>query len=154
MPFSKLKGRKLMLCNMIYQSPSKKTDWKDYIVAVYRDLVTNEKETFLIEEPTIEIYEVKEEFRNFKKPRHFLPKGKLIPHEVKYKNVLREIANIGGEPYMEYQSTHTTKKERKMLYKYPYVLGADIDIETYYRCLWKEQLGIEGKKEVTKSFFD
>lgn len=154
MPFSKLKGRKLMLCDIIYQGPTKQSDWHDYIVASYRDLITNKKELFYIEDPTIKIYVVKPQYRKFKKPRHFMKKKYLDEVEVKYKNVLREIAKIAGPQYVEYYESHTTKTERKNLLKYPYVLGADVDIETYYREIWNRECNEEGKKPVTKSYFD
>lgn len=153
MPFSKLKGRKLMLCNMIYQRPSKITDWHDYIIVVYRDMVLGTKETFKIQDPEIDIYSVKPEFRTFKKPRHFMPLNKLDKVTIKYKNVYREIAKIAGKEYMDYYNTHT-QKERKNLFKYPYVLGADIDIETYYRFLWAETFGRESPGTLSKAYFD
>lgn len=155
MPFTKLKGRKLMLLNIIYQRPTKLTNWHDYIVAVYRDLVLDRKETFTIEDPTMNIYVVKDEYRTFRKPRHYLPMNQLDMVEIKYKNVLREIAKIAGPNYMDYYNTHTSHKDRKQLFKYPYVLGADIDIETYYRYLWAVEFGkndIVGT--IRKGFFD
>ena len=38
--FKELAGRKLMLCDIIYQSGSPETGWSDYINFVYKDLVT------------------------------------------------------------------------------------------------------------------
>lgn len=153
MPLSALKGRQLMLCDVIYQRGSKKTDWKDYINIIYRDMVTGKKDMYTIEEPEIDIFIVKEEYRNFKKPRHFIEKDKVETKTVKYKNVLWEIAKIGGEGTMEFYKTHSMK-ERKDLYKYPYVLGADVPIETYYRCLWNEQVGNCEKVDIHKAFLD
>ena len=63
MPLSALKGRQLMLCDVIYQRGSKKTDWKDYINIIYRDMVTGKKDIYTIEEPEIDIFIVKEEYR-------------------------------------------------------------------------------------------
>ena len=48
MPFSKLKGRSLQLCDMIYQRGTKPTGWKDHLTVVYRDLVKNTKEKMVI----------------------------------------------------------------------------------------------------------
>lgn len=153
MVFDSLKGRKLMLINIIYQSPSKRTDWHDYIIVVYRDVILNRKETFIIEDPEIDIFVVKEEFRNFVKPRHFLTYDKLDKVTVKYKNVLKEIAKIAGPKFVEYYNTHT-RKECRALYKYPYVLGADIDIKTYYRYEWAVAFGSDIVGTLTKSYFD
>ncbi len=153
MPFEKLKGRKLMLINILYQSPSKITNWHDYIVVVYRDMILNKKETLIIEDPEMDIFVVKPEYRTFRKARHYLSNDKLDKVTVKYKNILREIAKIAGPDYVEYYNTHT-RKEARNLFKYPYVLGADIDIETYYRVLWAETMGGDILGTLTKSYFD
>lgn len=152
-PFEKLRGRNLMLCNIKYQGPTKLTDWHDYIVVVYRDLILDKKETLVLEDPEMDIYIVKPEYRTFVKARHFIAKDKLDMITIKYKNALREIAKIAGGAWLEYQKTHT-KKENRNMYKYPYVLGADISIETYYHCLWTDVFGkgINGKP--TKLYFD
>ena len=87
MPFSKLKGRDLLLCDMIYQRGSKQTNWKDYLTVEYRDLVKNTKEKMVIEEPTINLFVVKPEYRNFRKARHFLSQDMVDGKEIKYKDV-------------------------------------------------------------------
>ena len=153
MPLSSLKGRQLMLCDVIYQRGSKKTDWKDFLNIVYRDMVTGKKEVFTIKEPTIDIFVVKDEYIDFKKPRHFIERDKVDVKTVKYKDVLWEIAKIGGEGTMNFYKSHSMK-ERRELYKYPYVFGADIPIETYYRCLWNEQVGNCDKVNLHKAFLD
>ena len=140
MPFKHLKGRKLMLCDMIYQKGSKKTDWKDYMNIIYKDLITGKKTKMTIEEPTITLYTVKPEYRTFGKPKHFLPLNQLESKEVKYRNVMYEIAKIAGDQYLEYYKTHNNFNDKKKIFKYPYCLGGDIDIETYYRTLWNEQI--------------
>ena len=48
MPLSSLRGRQLMLCDVIYQCCSKKNDWKDYLNIVYRDMVTGKKDIYTI----------------------------------------------------------------------------------------------------------
>ena len=154
MPFSKLKGRRLMLINMVYSRPSKMTDWKDYLVVIYRDLITGKKEKIVFEDPMINLYVVKDEYRTFRKPRHFLPMDQLEVHPVKYRNVLFEIAKIAGENYVQYYKEHTSMRDRKQLFKYPYVLGGDIDIVTYYMTLWNEQCGNDERKSPTKAYLD
>lgn len=142
-----------MLCNMIYQGPRKDTNWHDYIIVIYRDLVTDKKEIMTIEDPEINIYAVKPEYRRFKKPRHFMHKKYLDEITIKYKNVYKEIAKIGGPSYLDFYNSHTMS-ERKSLLKYPYVLGADVNIETYYRVLWDKQCKTEGTKPLTKAYWD
>ena len=110
-----------MLINMVYTKPSKLTNWKDYLVIVYRDLITGKKDILTIEEPTMTIYIVKDEYRTFRKPRHFLPLDQLEPKVVKYKEVLWEIAKVAGGEYIEYYKDHSSYRDRKQLFKYPYV---------------------------------
>ena len=92
MPFTKLKGRDLMLCDVIYQRASKQTQWSDYINIIYRDLKTMKKEKMVIKDPTIELYTVKPEYRTFKKPRQFIETDKTTAKTVKYRDVYFEIA--------------------------------------------------------------
>lgn len=152
-PFERLKGRNLMLCDVIYQKPSKISDWHDYITILYRDLDSMQKEKISILDPTIKLYTVKEEYRNFKKARQFLEKSKLDEKEIKYKDALYEIAKVAGPDAVEFYKTRDNK-DRKRLLKYPYCLGADVPIETYYRALWNKELGNDKKKSPTKIYLD
>ena len=152
MPLSKLKGRNLMLCNMVYQGPLKATNWHDYLSISYRDMDTNEKELLVLEDPVYTIYVVKPEFRTFRKPRHFLPLEQLEPKVIKYKDRYKEIAKIAGPQYENMLKDRTFN--RKLLMKYPYVLGADIDIETVYRTKWEQELDNDLKKEINTVFLD
>lgn len=154
MPFSHLKGRNLMLCDMIYTKSSKITEYHDYLTVVYKDLVTQKKELMKIKDPMFTIFEVKDEYRTFEKPRQHLPIECLIPHEIKYKDLYKEISKIGGGEWEKYYNTHKSDYERRYLFKYPYILGADIPIETYYRVIWDEQLGNDLKKDITCQFMD
>lgn len=143
-----------MLCDILYHRPSKLTDYKDYISIVYKDLITNKKELMKIEDPEFTIYEVKDECRTFQKPRHYFDENDCIPHTIKYKNLHKEIAEIIGDPGKKFLKEHKSGYQRRALFKYPYVLGADIPIETYYRVLWHEELGNEAKKDITCQFLD
>ena len=142
--FDKLKGRKLALCDILYQEPSKRTGWKDYISFVYKDTITGEKEVMNIENPEYDIYSVKPEHRTFRKPRHYMPIDQCDRHTIKYKDRYREIAKIAGEnsSWMNYyKANFSNRKKIDQLYKYPYVLGADMPIESYYRVKWEKEVG-------------
>lgn len=152
MPLSPLKGRNLMLCNMIYQGPIKFTNWHDYLAIVYRDLDTGDKSVFILTDPVYSIYVVKPEYRTFRNPRHFLPKDQLEERVIKYKDRYKEIAKIAGPQYENMLKDKTFDK--RLLMKYPYVLGADIDIETIYRCKWADEIDNNSKKEITIAFLD
>ena len=152
--FPELAGRKLMLCDVIYQRGTPETKWSDYINFVYKDLITHKKGLYTIKDPEMTFYEVPEELRTFKKARAYLEKEKLIPHTVLYRDVLKEIAKIAGKQFVEYYNTHKRKNERRQLYKYPYCLGADIPIETYYRVLWEQELDNDIEKYVDCIYLD
>ena len=152
--YSKLKGRKLMLCDILYQPPSKITNWDDYLNIIYRDLITNKKEKLTIKNPTIDIYEVKEEFRTFGElqQRHYIPIEQCIVHTIKYKDRFKEIAKIAGPKWTKFlqQNPH----DKSQLMKYAYVVGADIPIDVIYRKKWVDELGNDERKIPTKIFLD
>lgn len=152
--FKELAGRRLMLCDVIYQRGTMTTGWSDYLNFVYKDLVTKKKELYTIKDPKITIYEVPEELRTFKKPRHYMEKEKLIPHEVLYRDVLKEIAKMAGKEYEQYYRQHRSNKERQQLYKWPYCLGGDIPIETYYRVIWEQELWNDDRKWMDCCYLD
>lgn len=153
MPFSKLKGKNLMLTDMFYQPANKLNDYKDRLNVIYKDLDTGEKKLMVIMEPETSIYVVKPEFRNFRKPRHYLEKYMVDEHVVKFRNVLFEIAKIQGEEAAK-EFKRMGWSDKKQFYKYPYVLGGDIDIETVYRYKWHKQLGNDLRKPVSVVFAD
>lgn len=152
MPLRKLHGRKLMLINMIYQPPLATTDWHDSLSIVYRDLVTDETELLVLNDPEYTIYSVKPEYRTFRKPRHMMPMEQLDPHTIKYKDRFKEIAKIAGPEYVAYLKDRSNDKRRLM--KYPYVLGADVDIETFYRVKWKNELDNDEAKPISVVYLD
>lgn len=152
---SKISKNPMMLCNMIYQKGNALSDWEDYLNIIYKDLKTGEKKLHIIKQPEIEYYVVPEENRNqFKSARHFLPVNELEKRECKYKNILLEIAKEMGEEGIRYYKQNKSNYDRKQLYKYPYVLGGDIDIETIYRHKWKNECKNDYKKVPSKLFLD
>lgn len=153
MPFTKLKGRDLMLCDVIYQRASKISNWSDYITVLYRDMTTMKKEKMVIKDPTIELYTVKPEYRTFKKPRQFIELDRTTSKTVKYRDVYFEIAKEAGPDYVEFCKTHSKQEQKKML-KYPYCLGGDVPIETYYRSLWNREVGKPKNKSISKIYLD
>lgn len=160
-PFAPLikSKRPLQLCDVIYQKPTKLTQWHDFINFVYRDLVTGEKKLFTIKDPEYEIYLVKPEYRTFRKPRDFMERHKLEEFIIPYKDRYKEIATLatkasGDQRYWDYFKKSRTEMERRMLYLYPYVLGADVNIENYYISKWAHELETDKEKYITSFFLD
>lgn len=152
--FEPLHGRKLMLCDVIYQRPSKQSNFKtDYITMVYRDLITGEKNLFTIKNPTYVVYVLKEQYRNFDadNPRHSALLEQCDPHEIRYNDRFRFIAEQSNQ--MDFLRTHRGSELRE-LYRYSYIFGADIPIEVYYRYLWKRELDNDLPKRPTRCFLD
>lgn len=160
-PYAKLKalGHPLMFCDIIYQRETKDTGWHDYINIVYKDLTTNEKKLFTIQDPMYEIYTVKPEHRTFRKSRDFLEREKLDEHIIKYKDRFKEMAVIiaeetGDKKYYDFVKNAKGYKEKRLLFLYPYILGADVSIEAYFISRWMRELGNDAPKTVTSFFLD
>lgn len=160
-PYAKLKalGHPLMFCDIIYQRETKDTGWHDFINIVYKDLTTNEKKLFTIQDPMYEIYTVKPEHRNFKKSRDFLERSKLDEHVISYKDRFKEMAKIitnetGDKKYLDFIKSAKGYKDRRMLFLYPYILGADVSIEAYFISRWMRELSNDAPKTVTSFFLD
>lgn len=152
--FKELNGKKLMLCDVIYQNGTPETKWSDHINFVYKDLITNKKGIFTIKDPEMVIYEVPEDLRTFDRPRIYMEREKLIPHTVLYRNITKEIAKMAGPKFVKWYDDHKSKWDRKQLFKWPYCLGGDIPIETYYRILWEEELDNDMEKKVDCIYLD
>lgn len=139
MEFLKLKETRkedLMLINMIYHQPSPQSDWTDAIDVIYKDLATNEKYLETIENPTMDVYFTKSEYRNYDYPKYTMPVEQMEIHNISCKNAPRDIAKIAGGKYAEYYRVcHQTKNRKAMknLHKYHYVMASDYDPESYYR---------------------
>lgn len=152
--FEPLHGRQLMLCNVIYQRPSKQSNYKtDYITMVYRDLITGKKELFTIKNPTYVVYVLREQYRNFDadNPRHSVPIEQCDPYEIPYNDRFRFIAEQSNQ--MDFLRTHRGNELRE-LYRYSYIFGADIPIEVYYRYLWSIEMGNDRQKRPDMCFLD
>lgn len=152
--FPELAGRKLMLCDIIYQRGTKETNWSDHINFVYKDLITKKKDIYTIKDPKMDVYEVPEDLRTFKKARHYMEREKLIKHNVLYRDVTKEIAKIGGPEFVSYFNDRRSNNDRRQLFKYPYCLGGDIPIETYYRVLWEKELDNDMEKSIDCIYLD
>ena len=144
MPFSNLKGRDLLLCDMIYQRGSKQTNWKDYLTVVYRDLVKNTKEKMVIEEPTINLFVVKPEYRTFDNDlsHHWFPSDKcykkVVPYATRYYEAAKELGLENSE-------------QAKLN---PYVYGIDIEIENFYLIKFVKEYPCHEPKNISCGYFD
>lgn len=149
--------KNLMLLNTIYHSPTKFNDYEDCLDIVYRDLDTGEKLVECIQNPKMEIYFVRPEYRNFTTNQNFIDLDKVYPKQCSYKNLVYEIANEAGPEYAKVMKEMTNQRrfaERKNIHHYKYVFGSDIDIENWYRIHWELEYGNDSVKKITKAFLD
>lgn len=146
-----------MLLDTIYHYPRKSTNYTDALDIVYKDLKTGEKKLLTLEEPEMEIYFTKPEFRNYDHNQIVFEYEKLKPHLCRYKNILFEIAKEAGGNYATFAKQCFEKRNMQLmknLFKYPYVFGADYDIENWYRIQWLIEYDHDNPKPLTKLYLD
>lgn len=154
---SKVDKNDIMLTNIIYNYPTKSTEWTDYLNIIYKDISTGEKHLKVIEKPQIEIYFTKDEYRNYDYNKNFIELDKVDKHICEYKNVEFYIAKQAGKEYQNYAKQCLETKNRqalKNLHKYPYVFGSDYSIEAWYRAQWLLNYDNDKPKHLTKQFLD
>lgn len=133
-------------------------DQRDYAMVLLKNLTTKRKYVVNIPEPEMEIYFVKPNERNFDYAMSAIERSRLVPKRVKYRDVLKEIAQEAGGEWAQYRKQCIEQKQfraLKNLYHYPYTFGSDLDIRDYYRCQWNiEYYHPEVRAKLHKAFLD
>lgn len=146
-----------MLINIIYHNKKKENDYNDYLDIITKDLITGEKFLTTIENPQIDIYFTKEEYRNYDYNKIFIELDKTERHRVNYQSITNYIAAMAGPNYQKYiKNSIETKNYARInnIHKYKYVFGSDINIENFYRIQWVLNYDNDKPKPVTKMFLD
>lgn len=146
-----------MLMDVQYVKANRKIGQKDYLYIIWKDLDTLEKHLKIIEEPSMEIFFEKPEYRNHRYNKTYAPIETLDRKIVKYKNIIYEIADDIGTPgHVMIQNCFETGNYDGLneLYLYPYVFGADYDIRTFYRYQWMKSFTNNRPKPITKGYMD
>lgn len=160
MKFLKQKHTKtedLMLVNVLYNYASPETEWKDSIDIIYKDLSNGMKYVEHIEEPEMDIYMTKPEYRNYDYNKFVLPLDQVEKVRVTCKGVTKDIAKMAGGKYAQfYRQCQETRNRRatKNLHKYRYVMASDYDPESYYRIHWGIEYSNDTQKKITKLYSD
>ena len=156
--FGDVDPKEWLICNTIYQRPTKETKWHDYAYMVLKNIKTGEKKLFTAMDPEMLVYVVNEDKRDYSYCPAYKPLDHCTPVRIKYKSVLDAIAQVGGEKCKEFLTTNRragNKTITKELFKYPYVLGADYDYTDYLRIEWALHYHHNDiKVNVTKMFLD
>lgn len=153
---NKIDKDNIMLLDVLYASPSK-DDRSDYLYIIYKDLKTGEKCLETIERPEVELYFVKEEYRNFDTNKTFFELDKCDKHTCEYNALPWYIAKVAGPDYVnELKRLMELKRYRDMnrIHSYPYVMGSDIGIDAFYRANWLLEYDNEANKPLTKIYLD
>lgn len=133
----------LMLLRTYYNSGTNDFSTPDDILdIVYKDIDTGKQYVETIQNPKIEIYVVKPEFRTFNYYKNFIEKDKCTKYLVPYKTRMKEIAKIlGCKP-------NETKYSK-------YVYQIDMDIEHFYMIQFYIEYNIhDGQKPLSLGFSD
>lgn len=159
--FKAFKRKKEILLLKTFYNKSKKLSngkWsEDSITITYRDLIDNKLKSETVYSPKIKIYISKEECTpNYK--LSYIPIEKTDMHEVSYKNLTKEIAEILGDKYLEYFYNNIREgnyNKNKNLHKARRVFSSDLDIEDYVRIQYLlECEGMPENLHVTKGYLD
>ena len=130
-------AQSLLLLNVQYQKPYK--DTPDVCTVVYKDTSTGEKKVMEIENPLLQMYVVKEEFRNPSYYPEFKYKKECDIWSFPYNKVLSQIYKV-AQPSLKAYVDHCRETgnyySMKKLHHCPYVLGTDFPYENYFRIQW------------------
>lgn len=146
-----------MLLDTQYIRGDKKNGTPDYLYVIWKDILTGEKKLTAVPEPTMDIYFEKPELRNHNYNKNYEYEKNLYKKNVKYNNIIPEIANEMGPAGKQYlNQIYTTKDFSKLkdFHLYPYVFASDYDIRAFYRMKWLQNLDNQNRKPLTKGFLD
>ena len=129
---------KYLLINVLYKRPGKENKWSDTVYFVVKNVETGEKKLMTLKNPPYLFYTVKEGFRDYTYMPACKPLIECEPHVVKKVDLIKQIAEAGG-PKLKEMYTNLSRnnfKALKNLHKWPYVLGSDIEYQSFARIQW------------------
>lgn len=147
----------IMLLDMIYHPPRKDNDRNDCLDIIYKEIDSGEKHLKSIENPKIEIYFTKEEYRNYTYNKTFMEIERCDKHVCEYKKLPWYIAQQAGEQYVNELKRLVESgryKDIQKIHTYPYVFGSDIPIDVFYRTHWELEYGNDKVKHLSKIYLD
>ena len=150
-------GSDITIMNCMYQKPKKNEETgkydADYIAIVYKDNTTGKKEHLVISKPTYTYYTLKPHVpANYN--RLFIKEDDLEKHEVKFRNLVKNIAkSLGRENELEDLDWESYKVVSNELNRDPRVFNSDQSIEDQYRFEFSKYYPNNITK-LHKSFFD
>lgn len=136
-------GDKLMLIKTYYNRGSQDFDTPDDVLdIVYKDIDSGKIHVETINNPKIEVFVVKEEFRTFDHYPNYLKKSECDSYWVHFKSRYKEVGKILGT------NTNGAKYSN-------YVSQIDMDIEHFYAMMFYKEYGqYVDNRPLTKAYSD
>lgn len=149
-------GDNITILNTSYHHPYKDESGKlhkDYITLVYKDADTGEKEQKTIYEPEYTYYMANDgivpDYNMF-----FIPKDKVHPITVKFKDLEKDIAKRTGKLDLFYENcTNKNRSANKMLHMDTRIFSSDLNINVFYRIEF-DRTYKNTTCEINKSYLD
>lgn len=148
-------GSDITLLNTLYLYPKKVDDkWNNgSMTLIYKDNKTGEKHQQFIDNPNYEFYSLKPEFKLDHNELYY-DKDKLDHHVVKYKDLLKEVADLTGNKEFYYNNINNgNRRENNKLHTHTDIFMSDQHIEDHYRYLFSKQYQ-NNIGEISKGFLD
>lgn len=146
---------KMILLDVKY---AKDEDYNDFAMFLFKNMETGNKIVYNIQNPKMEIFFLKEEYRNVDYSQIAIDKDKLYSKVVPYKDVIKTIAKEAGGKWQQYYNDCIEQKKfraLKNIFHYPFSFGADLDICEYYRSLWNiHYYNANAKIDLKKTYLD
>lgn len=146
----------LMFLKTIYHKPSKHNEWSDMLEVVYKVISSGEKYVLSLENPKMDVYIAKEEFRNTFY-REYMPLSEVEKYSFPYKDLELCIAKVAGENYVKWvydNMRNRNKRANKNIHQWENVYGSDYDIEQWFRIQWQLNYHNDKLKIPTKAYLD
>lgn len=155
--FGKINTENLLLLNALYAKPLKSNKYEDTGYLVLKDVRTGEKRLMTIRKPSYIYYIVKEGFRDYTHIPSHKPLSVVEPRTARFSQITKDIAEVAGPEMMQLykQCMKNNFSQASNMHKWPYVLGSDINWNSYARIQWilhYHNPSID--MNVTKSFLD
>lgn len=150
------KGSNLTILNTMYRRPTKDINGKydkGSLQILYKDVDSNQKKVYYIEDPTYTFYMAKDDI--YIPTNEFcIHKSKVNPVTVPYRDLLKVIADLTDKKDMYYENIKNHNRyANEILHTDPKLFGSDLDINDFYRIMFNE-LYVNDIIPVTKGYFD
>ena len=146
-----------MLLDIQYVRPNRNKNLKDCLYYIYKNLDNGEKYLEIKEEPEIDIYFTKPEYRDHKHHKDYEHLNKLNKVSTKVTNIIPTIAKDAGPEAQEFLRQVYNSKDYSRLKEfmtYPYCYAADYGAQSFHRIKWLNELSNTRPKPLTKGFLD